>query len=110
MHQADQLQNLLAGITQAQGELTDPLARLAAELKFAIELAQAHPEEQVQWKALLQQAAALVVEGLGVSSVDVSTLVGQAEEILGPLGQAAKEYTIYCVGHAHIDMNWMWSW
>ena len=36
--------------------------------------------------------------------------MGQAEEILAPLGQAAKEYTIYCVGHAHIDMNWMWSW
>ena len=110
MHQADQLQNLLAGITQAQGELTNPLARLAAELKFAIELAQAHPDEQVQWEALIEQAAALVLDGLRAAPVDVSALVEQAEQILAPLGQAAKEYTIYCVGHAHIDMNWMWSW
>ena len=33
-----------------------------------------------------------------------------AESLLAPLGAAAKSYTIYCAGHAHIDMNWMWSW
>jgi alpha-mannosidase len=26
------------------------------------------------------------------------------------MGAAAKGYTLHCVGHAHIDMNWMWSW
>ena len=29
---------------------------------------------------------------------------------MAPIATVAKTYTIYCVGHAHIDMNWMWSW
>ena len=34
----------------------------------------------------------------------------KAEELLAPLGPAAKEYKLILAGHAHIDMNWMWSW
>jgi alpha-mannosidase len=33
-----------------------------------------------------------------------------AEAVLAPVGKVAKKYAIHCVGHAHIDMNWMWSW
>ncbi|MCL1888034.1 MAG: hypothetical protein FWF96_04100 [Kiritimatiellaeota bacterium] len=36
--------------------------------------------------------------------------VAAVEDILQPLAGAAKAYTLYCAGHAHIDMNWMWSW
>jgi alpha-mannosidase len=36
--------------------------------------------------------------------------VAQAEETLAPIARVAKRYTIHCVGHGHIDMNWMWSW
>ena len=32
------------------------------------------------------------------------------EAVLAPLGPAAKQYTIHVVGHAHIDMNWLWGW
>jgi len=32
-----------------------------------------------------------------------------AEEILAPVSKDAKSYTIHCVAHAHIDMNWMWG-
>ncbi|MBU3810602.1 MAG: hypothetical protein H9893_02955 [Candidatus Niameybacter stercoravium] len=34
----------------------------------------------------------------------------QAEQEMMPLGEALKAYTIHCVAHAHIDMNWMWGW
>ena len=27
-----------------------------------------------------------------------------------PLAEAAQEYEVLCAAHAHIDMNWMWSW
>ncbi|HEY3781281.1 MAG TPA: glycoside hydrolase family 38 C-terminal domain-containing protein [Fimbriimonadaceae bacterium] len=37
-------------------------------------------------------------------------LVAEIEQDLKEIGQAAKKYTIHCVGHGHIDMNWMWSW
>ncbi|HEY3332338.1 MAG TPA: glycoside hydrolase family 38 C-terminal domain-containing protein [Capsulimonadaceae bacterium] len=33
-----------------------------------------------------------------------------AEDALSDIGKEAKKYTIHCVGHGHIDMNWMWSW
>ncbi len=36
--------------------------------------------------------------------------VQAAEAALEPIGVAAKGYAIHCVGHGHIDMNWMWSW
>ena len=36
--------------------------------------------------------------------------VQAAEKLLAPLGKAAKQYTLHCVGHAHIDMDWMWNW
>jgi len=33
-----------------------------------------------------------------------------AEARLAPLSGWAKKYTVMPVGHAHIDMNWMWSY
>ena len=32
----------------------------------------------------------------------------QAEAMLLPLSEDAKSFTLHCVSHAHIDMNWMW--
>jgi alpha-mannosidase len=37
-------------------------------------------------------------------------LVEHVEASLAPLSVAAKVRKLYLVGHAHIDMNWMWSW
>ncbi|MGN1409058.1 MAG: glycoside hydrolase family 38 C-terminal domain-containing protein [Eubacteriales bacterium] len=34
----------------------------------------------------------------------------KAEEMLLPMSAEAKEYKLILAGHAHIDMNWMWSW
>lgn len=34
----------------------------------------------------------------------------ECEKILFPIRDAAKKYKLYCVSHAHIDMNWMWSY
>ena len=41
---------------------------------------------------------------------DPAAEVLRAEKVLEPLGQEAKRYTVHSVGHAHIDMNWMWPW
>ena len=30
------------------------------------------------------------------------------ERTLAPAAAACREYTVHCIGHAHIDMNWMW--
>ena len=34
----------------------------------------------------------------------------KAEAKLKPLSKAAKKYKVLAVAHAHIDMNWMWSY
>jgi len=34
----------------------------------------------------------------------------EAEAKLAEIGVEAKKRHIHCVGHGHIDMNWMWSW
>lgn len=63
------------------------------------------------WKDLITKAEA-VLENLDTNSglFGLSGAVREAEGILAPIGNAAKEYSIHCVGHGHIDMNWMWSW
>lgn len=37
-------------------------------------------------------------------------MCAQVEEILSPAQAEAQTLTVHCVGHGHIDMNWMWSW
>lgn len=36
--------------------------------------------------------------------------VKAAEDVLTPIKPFAKEYTLHLVGHAHMDMNWMWGY
>jgi len=107
--QAD-LGQRIAAINAAEGECRQVLERFKAEYDFALRMLQAHPEKESEWAPLLEQAAQVVLEGIRSGAGGARRLVEQAEEVLAPLGQAAKEYVIYCVGHAHIDMNWMWPW
>ncbi|MCX5675368.1 MAG: glycosyl hydrolase-related protein [Planctomycetota bacterium] len=86
-------------------------ARFAAELEFAEGLARLRPDQAAGWPALIAEAARLVTGT--VISQDLARLeaaVREAEAVLAPIGKVAKQYTLHCVGHAHIDMNWMWSW
>jgi len=96
-------------LAQTTGEAHDLAERLETELEFAQNLCELHPDKATAWRKLLAQAADVVAAGAG-SLADFRRAVDQAEELLAPLGKAAKGYTMYLVGHAHIDMNWMWSW
>jgi alpha-mannosidase len=89
------------------------LRRAEVQLSFANTFATLLPEraEAEGWHNLLTEAKHLL-ESLD-SSATVEKLqeaITQAEMVLQPLGKAAKEYRVHCVGHGHIDMNWMWSW
>ncbi len=84
--------------------------RLQAELRFADQLCDAHPDRAADWRPRITEALALVRETLSRGSVDLRALTERVESVLAPLGKAAKTYTLLCVGHAHIDMNWQWSW
>ncbi len=100
---------MMAELQVAEGEHRRWVDRFRAEFDFAQRLIEAHPDRAPEWRPLLEQAARAVLEGLRAGGT-LQAAVQQAEDILAPLGAAAKEYTIYCAGHAHIDMNWMWTW
>jgi len=76
------------------------LERLTAQLEFVRGLCDLHPQEAASWRPLIERAnVAMAAQGLAA-----------AEAVLAPIAATAKSYTIHCVGHAHIDMNWMWGW
>ena len=110
MSLSSELQALQGAINAVQGGVNSALDRFKAEFGFALRMAQAHPESAAEWEPLLLRAGQHVVDGLRTGGQSAETLVKEAEAILAPVGEAAKAYEVHCCGHAHIDMNWMWSW
>ena len=99
--------NALDQIRQA-GRWMDEAAWLRAreQLRFA-EWMTRQKNAAPAWKKCLENAMRHVAEA------DMSApaaVVDEVEKILAPLARAAKKYTVFCAGHAHIDMNWMWGW
>ncbi len=84
--------------------------RLQAEMRFANQLCIAHPEYAEDWRPRLVEAFAWIQDALSNGRVDIPALTDRVEVALAPIGEIAKTYTLLCVGHAHIDMNWLWSW
>jgi alpha-mannosidase len=50
------------------------------------------------------------VEVLGKRPSALTSEIEKARAKLSVLSEKAKEYKVYLVGHAHIDMNWLWPW
>ncbi len=97
---------------RAAEETSKWLRRADLQIEFArafiaIQSAERAPE----WSVLVDRAAAHL-EALDHSGgvLALSGAVKEAESLMAPIGRAAKEFRIHCVGHGHIDMNWMWSW
>jgi alpha-mannosidase len=85
--------------------------RFIAEVEFAKGLIELHPDKKPRWSKLLAKAWDTVARVTSAGRPErLKSAVADAEEILRPLAKLAKTYTVHCVGHAHIDMNWMWSW
>lgn len=64
-----------------------------------------------EWREAIEHAQALLDNFDPASGLEaLEEAVRRAEQKLQDIGRAAKEYTIHCVAHGHIDMNWMWSW
>jgi alpha-mannosidase len=68
------------------------------------------PGEQQRLRTVLNQAAArLDLEALaGGDSVALDISLAEVYQALKPVGDLAKQFTIYCVGNAHIDLAWLW--
>ncbi len=102
-------------IGQAVGDLGAQFeherVRFETQARLGDWLCQQHPSVGGRGRAALTQARALVGQAAAGGSLKALTqAVRQAEESLAPLAKLARSYTLHLVGHAHIDMNWMWSW
>lgn len=86
------------------------LERAVAQVEFAHRLRSLHPDQAPSWEEAILEASRRLDEGLRSGQVDLDGIAGAVEEALAPVGDTARQYTLLLVSHAHIDMNWMWSW
>jgi len=86
-------------------DLDSKLLRINTQVDFARKFAKALNNDE--WTSIIEEAYNLA-ENIDINNIDSATK--EIEKILSPIGKVAKEYNIHCVGHAHIDMNWMWAW
>lgn len=102
--------NQMVEVNNPKREIKESLweERILSELRVAMELAIAkdneHYKEQVEraCKYLLNKRK----ENDYISKEDVVYVEGSLMDIAKEL----REYSVHCVSHAHIDMNWMWGW
>ena len=81
--------------------------RLRSEIKMAKWMAGRDPGNAVWANALAE--AQRDITGTDIATTAVS-LVERVESALKPFSNTAKKFKVHCIGHAHIDMNWMWGW
>ena len=94
---------------EEQAHITRPgraNARILAELEFALHLSEA---ENGKYDAALEEALDYLLEKQQTEGVLTDQACEEAEEILEPIAEEAKSYELILAAHAHIDMNWMWS-
>ena len=108
---AETMDKVLRDIEQSEAGNSALMRRIRCELDFAGKFAELFPDKKGTWQKLVVKAAKHVKDKLSSGdAIDLAQVVTEAEAVMAPIGQVAKEYTIHCVGHAHIDMNWMWPW
>jgi alpha-mannosidase len=59
---------------------------------------------------LIAEAAKLLPPKFPESEAALSRALTAMAEALEPLNKRAKATRVHCVGHSHIDMNWLWTW
>ncbi len=94
---------------EEQAHITRPgraNARILAELEFALHLSET---ENGKYDAALEEARDYLLEKQQTEGVLTDQACEEAEEILEPIAEEAKSYELILAAHAHIDMNWMWS-
>ena len=73
--------------------------------EFSVAEALAQPEEI----PILEKAIDHLYEAFTSEHALTDTACREAEGYLLPFSDRAKAFRLHCVGHAHIDMDWMWG-
>lgn len=83
------------------------IRRILGELDFAIRLSDS---SGAAFEKEIESALDLLLEKVRDQGVITKADCKNAEKLMLPLKETAKQYKLILAGHAHIDMNWMWSW
>ena len=81
--------------------------RILSQLDFCLQMGE---HGGIPVSSPIEEALSLLEAAQAKDGVLTNAACAQAEEKLLPLAEQAKAYTLLMVGHAHLDMNWMWSW
>ena len=87
----------------------DHVLRILGQLEFALKLDK-YDENSGIYSKLISNALDILERGLDAYGTLTRNVCAMAEEALLPMSTDAKEYEVILCGHAHIDMNWMWSY
>ncbi len=99
----------MALVQEMPEEVKRPLERLGRELSYLQQLLniEGRGEDWGQIETLIQG----IVTDLARGALDrAAAQVEGVERALTPWADLAKSLTLYYVGHAHMDMNWLWDW
>jgi alpha-mannosidase len=83
------------------------VTRILFQLEYAHELSKMSGGT---YDSIINQVIAYLSQSAAEQGLLTPLAVQQAEASLSALSAQAKRYSILCVAHAHIDMNWMWRW
>ena len=81
--------------------------RMISQLEFAIRL---NEESGGIFDNCIRSAMDHLKAAMEQDGVLTRSTCEEAERLLLPCRDAAKEYKLILAGHAHIDMDWMWSY
>lgn len=81
--------------------------RILSELDFCLQM-KAYAGTDVE--APVDAALTVLELAYQADGVLTDAVCEQAEQCLMPLAEEAHTYKLIMVGHAHLDMNWKWSW
>ncbi|MHC4883665.1 MAG: alpha-mannosidase [Planctomycetota bacterium] len=83
--------------------------RIEAQIDLADQLLKEQQSAPNGWAEAIESARGIMEAAYG-SGEPLEAAVKKAETALTPMAESAKAMTVHCIGHAHIDMNWQWSW
>ncbi len=81
--------------------------RLSKELAFARRVSHVNGD---RYDALLLRALDALDAAAARDGAVTNLTVMAVEDMLQPMAEDCKKYRLLFVGHAHIDMNWMWRY
>ena len=79
--------------------------RVLNQIRYAIGLSDIRGGK---YDRLIEDAEDYLLQQWKTQQTLIPEAARQAEAMLLPLTEDAKSFTMHCVSHAHIDMNWMW--